>query len=178
MKILIVEDDSEKNLMLKNYMEESFAADVNCVMDEKAAKNALKDKKAYDVVLLDMSLPDMVNVGDLEAFGGMNVLSDMVYNNILIPVIVVTSYWDFKQLLRREAKELFAARNKLFREEIDYDKIEIVEDFDYLDRMHQYMSYTYNSVYFGSIEFNYRNENWKKVLKEFMEDMHNEYFSL
>lgn len=178
MKVLVVEDEPGKILIIKKYLEQDLVADVDCVMNEKAAKKALEDNKQYDVVLLDMTLPDMVNVGDDDPYGGMNVLSYMVYNNMQTPVIVVTSYWDFKNLLRREVKELFGARNELFQKQIDYDKIEFVEDFDYLDRMHQYMSYIYNSVYFGSIEFSYRNENWKKILKKFMEDLQNEYFSV
>ncbi len=172
MKVLIIEDIGSKSSMLRNYMEVNFDAKVDCVTNEYEAKNKLIDSKSYDVVLLDMTLPDMVHKGDLEPHGGMNVLSFMQHDNIIIPVIVVTSYWDFKHLLKRETKELYYSFNKLFQTKIDYDAIEMVEDFDYLDRMHKHMSYTYEQVYFGCLEFSYHNESWKGILGNILKELH------
>lgn len=179
MKVLIVEDDYSKSRMLREYMCNKFNATVDDVIDEKEAKEKLRCSTSYNLVLLDMSLPDVIHKTDIDAYGGMNVLSYMENEKIIIPVIVITSYWDFKNLFMREVKELYFAKNIFFHQEINYDDVEIVEDFDYLDRMHQYMSYTYNHVYFGSIEFSYHNAKWKIILKEFLKELkNNEYIGL
>lgn len=179
MKVLIIEDEKDKSRMLSSYMEKKFGATAEWVTNERDAKARLSDTGSYDTVLLDMTLPDMVNIGDLDSYGGMNILSYMENDGIIIPVLVITSYWDFKHLLMRETKQLYSARNILFQQEVDYDDVDIVEDFDYLDRMHQYMSYTYSQVYFGSIEFSYRNESWKHIIDQFMEDLiQNEYINI
>lgn len=171
MKILIVEDNHRKSQIIKNYAVQQFHAVVVCAIDEQGARSQLEGDECFDLVWLDMSLPDMAVKGDIDAYGGLNVLSLMEYGNILSPAIVITGYWDFKNLLSREVEELFYAKNELFRRAIDYNAIETVENFDYLDQMHRLMSYTYPNVYFGSIEFNFYNETWKKTLNDYMEDL-------
>lgn len=171
MKILIVEDDFRKSQIIETYVVQQFHAVIACTIDEQGARSQLEGDGCFDLVLLDMSLPDMAVKGEIDAYGGMNVLSLMEYGNIIIPTIVITGYWDFKNLLTREVEELFYAKNESFRKEIDYNEIETVENFDYLDQMHRLMSYTYPNVYFGSIEFNFYNEVWKKILNDYMEDL-------
>lgn len=178
LRILIVEDLPEKKSILQNYMEQEFQAYVDWVINERDAKNKLIDSKSYDVVLLDMTLPDMAHNGDTDSFGGINVLSSMESKDIIIPVIIITSYWDFKQMLPRELKEPFWAQNLLFRKEIDYDTVEMVENFDFLDGRHKYMSYTYSRVYFASVEFSFHNDGWKVILKNLIEELTNEYINL
>lgn len=178
MKVLIVEDKQEKREVLQKYMEQEFQAHVDYVVNERQAKNKLIDAESYDVVLLDMTLPDMVHNGDLDSFGGINVLSSMEDKDIIIPVIIITSYWDFKKMLKREMKEPYWARNLLFQTEIDYETVEMVENFDLLDGRHKYMSYTFSRVYFASVEFSFYNDGWKVILKSLMEELTNEYISV
>lgn len=171
MKVLIIEDETSKSMLLQEYISEKFLSETEIVINEKQAKKRLIDKYSYDTILLDMSLPDMVYKNQINPYGGMNILSYMETKKIIIPVIVVTCYWDFKNLFMREEKELYFSRNQFYQEEIDYDNVEMIEDFDFLDGMHKYMSYTYNHVYFGAIEFSYHNEIWKKNLNNFLEDL-------
>lgn len=178
MKALIVEDTPEKKEALKRYMEQEFQAHVDCVINEREAKDKLIDTESYDVVILDMTLPDMIHNGDLDSFAGINVLSSMEDKNIIIPVIVITSYWDFRQMLKREMKESYWARNLLFQTEIDYETVDMVEKFDLLDARHKYMSYTFSRIYFASVEFSFHNDGWKVILKNLMEELNNEYISV
>lgn len=178
MKVLIVEDGIEKSLELQKYMEQEFQAYVDCVKNEREAKDKLINSASYDLVLLDMTLPDMIHNGDLDSFGGINVLSAMEADDIIIPVIIITSYWDFKKMLAREMKDSYWERNKFFQKEIAYENIEMVENFDYLDGRHKYMSYTYNRVYYASVEFSFYNDRWKEILKNLMEELSNEYIGV
>lgn len=87
-KILLIEDDEEVILWIKEYLEE-FGFEVT---PHTTVTNALSEVRInkYDIVLLDINLPD---------FNGFEILKYFQINKIDIPVIVTSAYSDKKNKL-------------------------------------------------------------------------------
>ncbi len=83
LNILVIEDNLEYYLLIEKYLEEELpGVTVMQVSDYITAKERLGSKHAFDAVLLDLSLPDDINMDELVE----NILQHA--NNI--PVIVLT----------------------------------------------------------------------------------------
>ncbi|MDR3625586.1 MAG: response regulator [Ignavibacteriaceae bacterium] len=83
MRILIIEDNIESQLILKVYLRELYLVDI--AEDAESGLNFLKSSP-YDLILLDINLPGKLN--------GEDVLKE-VRNDILLkklPVVVITAY--------------------------------------------------------------------------------------
>ncbi|QOG12732.1 response regulator transcription factor [Arcobacter sp. FWKO B] len=82
-KILVLEDDVDTALLLKDYLQECDF-DVDIFDTVTSALSNIKYSK-YSIVLLDLNIPD---------FNGFEVLKFLNKNKIHIPVIVVSAYSD------------------------------------------------------------------------------------
>lgn len=85
--ILIVEDNPGDFLLIQDYLEEQIQHPViTNVKNYKAAKDALLNTNEwYDVILLDLSLPDK---------SGKELITEITALNAFVPIIVLTGYSD------------------------------------------------------------------------------------
>ncbi|MDD2698760.1 MAG: response regulator transcription factor [Arcobacteraceae bacterium] len=86
--ILLVEDDADIIIWIESYLEE-FGYKVTSVDTVTDALSHIKQKN-YDIVILDINLPD---------FLGYEVLKYIQENDILLPVIIISAYSDKKTKL-------------------------------------------------------------------------------
>lgn len=101
MKILFIEDDDEKRDKISKFLNKKY--DVR-IIDRKSYHSGLKalvKKDDYDIVLMDMSMPnfDVTNDnpegGTPESFAGRKLLEQMKFRYIDYPVIIVTQFESF-----------------------------------------------------------------------------------
>lgn len=127
-KILLVEDDETKCKDIEAFVLEKG----HSVTIRKALNSAMKElgKSAYDLILLDMSLPrfETIEAGNYCPFGGIEFLNEMRRKKIEVPVIVVTQYSLFGEGRSTRSfdsiKEECLASNQYFVEMIKYRKNE------------------------------------------------------
>ncbi|MCT7562073.1 response regulator [Aliarcobacter butzleri] len=143
MKILFIEDDDDKRKKIKNFLIEEFN-NIN-IVDKNSYHGALLELvsgNTYDLVLMDMSMPNFDKTiddpegGSPESFAGRNLLEQMSFRNIIFPVIVITQFDSFGEIDKLSLKEL--------KEELS-DKFSPT----YID-----------TVYYHSSE-----SNWKQIVK-------------
>jgi CheY-like chemotaxis protein len=101
MKILIIEDDEDKLLQMTTLLSEALVAEVVVARSFAEGLRALASNQKYDVLLLDMSMPNF-NIssreptgGVPESFAGRDFLAQMKLRSISTPTIVVTMFDSF-----------------------------------------------------------------------------------
>lgn len=104
MKILLVEDQPDKKEAIKKFVLLKLSKECE-IVEKGSLRGALKevyDDNNYDLVLLDMSMPNFDSENDgyddniPESFAGKQMLEQMELRNIKIPVIVITQYSSFE----------------------------------------------------------------------------------
>jgi CheY-like chemotaxis protein len=100
MNVLIVEDDENKRLQLKQFLDE-LRLGITCQVARslQSGVRALREKSP-ELVILDMTLPNFdagpdEPGGQIYPLGGREFLEQMVRFNITVPVIVVTQFETF-----------------------------------------------------------------------------------
>jgi len=92
--ILVIEDNPGDFMLIQEYLEDNILApDLEHVRSYKEAYNALTDpgSKPYDVILLDLTLPDR---------SGEPLIHEIMSIGMRAPVIVLTGYTDFEFSIR------------------------------------------------------------------------------
>lgn len=86
--ILIVEDNPGDLLLIKDSIEDVFSSShiTNAKSFQEALKILNETNSSFDVILLDLSLPDKT---------GKDLITRILEKNSLIPIIVLTGYTDF-----------------------------------------------------------------------------------
>lgn len=100
MRILIVEDNSNKLGQIREFLEEKYS---NCLVEEARSFNSGVKKvfeNNWDLVVLDMSLPTYEityteSGGDKKPVAGKNIMKRMLNRKIYTPVIVITQFETF-----------------------------------------------------------------------------------
>lgn len=102
-KILLIDDQPEKRESIKNFILGKF---VDVLFTEKESlRGGLKEiimNPNYDLILLDMSMPNFDQSDDSftdlspESFAGKEILEQMNFRGIYLPVIVITQYSTFE----------------------------------------------------------------------------------
>jgi len=103
MRILIIEDDYEKREKIKLFIFEAlgYSSSVDERESLRSGLKALLSGDKYDLVLLDMSMPnfdigpDEPGGGTPESFAGKELMAQMKLRNIVMPVLVITQYSTF-----------------------------------------------------------------------------------
>jgi CheY-like chemotaxis protein len=153
MNILILEDDRDKFLKIKSFLFELLGNEIHII--NKRSYNSslveLSEKKKYDFVLMDMSMPTYDSDEDFESddsenFAGKELLEQMKFRKINYPTIVITQYDTFGNNI-----------NKLTLDELIRELKEKFES-NYLD-----------TIYYSSSENDWKyqlNEVITKILKK------------
>lgn len=180
MRFLVVDDnDGKAKELIAAVNNDKCEAQV--IENEKETKDFLKNDKKFNLVLLDMAFPKS-RMGSIGAnkYGGINILNFMKINNIDIPVIVTSIYWDFLSLNKPEAK--LADRvyyNKHFADKEFYERcfncesggnIQHISRMNNLEELHEFMANRYSN-YIGAIQYSDVNHAWKSNIKKLMEEI-------
>jgi len=132
MRVMMVEDDQFKARRLEQVLRQIDASvEIDRANSVTSSTRLLEMKQAFDLVLLDMSLPTF-DVGPRESggrpqgFGGREVMRFMQNNEINLPVIVVTQFERFGEAGREVdlptlAETLKTEFPELFRGIVYYD---------------------------------------------------------
>jgi len=123
MKILFIEDDDEKRDKINTYLNNIF--DNLKIVDKKSYHSGLRTlvkKEKYDIVLMDMSMPNFDVISDEseggtpESFAGRKLLEQMKFRFIDYPVIVITQFESFGEHVEKLSfKELNEELEAKFR---------------------------------------------------------------
>jgi len=139
MKVLIVENDSNKYDQVKSFLIEELKIIETNISIRKSYQSGLESilDNTYDFIILDMSIPtfditEFDDGGNTLDRGGEIILQEMERENISIPSIILTQYEDFDNVSLLE---------------IDSNLKEEFEEF-----------------YLGCIYYNISEENWKNEL--------------
>ena len=87
--VLVIEDNQGDFVMVEDFLFETVAnASIKHAVDFKAAENALLHQQVeFDIILLDLSLPDKT---------GISLIEQVVKLSNNVPIVVLTGYADFK----------------------------------------------------------------------------------
>lgn len=122
-KILIIEDDNNKNKQIISLMEEAYAENIT-ITEAHSFQKGVKEIRTsqFDYLLLDMTLPafdiDTNHIGGkIRKFAGIDILMEMKRRKINLKTIIVTqfdSFGDGESLIT--IKELRKQLNSRFKE--------------------------------------------------------------
>lgn len=147
MRILIVEDEPNKERKIKEFLSSLFPVELDVVRSVISAKLKLKEKKGYDYILLDMTLPlydnddlDYIEDNEFEPFGGECILDEIERLCIQTKVVIITAF----DVLGDGA------------EHIDLETLS--------DRIKQ----EFPELFIGSVFYNATSTRWKEELKELL----------
>ena len=101
MRLLIVEDDENKSVQLDRFVRQSYPnAELRATRSLQAGVRCIRTER-FDLVLLDMTLPnyeagpDEPGGGTTHSFGGREFLKQMARFDVRTPVVVVTQFETF-----------------------------------------------------------------------------------
>jgi len=149
MKILIVEDQEEKSDDLVTFFNSNYSQspDICIKQSLRSGLRALTMQKDYDLVILDMSMPNFDPSADdpiggtPESFAGKELLSQMELREISIPVVVVTQYATF-------------SKGQISLDDLDLN-----------------FKHTYPGFYLGAVYYSSASESWKGKLRLLINDL-------
>lgn len=142
MKVLIIEDDTNKMQAITKYIWKHFAIECTCKMSYHSGMQAILKEK-FDVLLLDMSMPvyDITTQdaggGRPLALAGRDILFQIRRRQIEMRVIIITQYEDFGGFS--------------------------------LDELDQELQEEFPQLYAGYVYYNTTQEGWKEKLSALLE---------
>jgi len=145
MRILFIEDDNNKILDVKQYLEEIIEKlKVDVVHSYHSGIKALTTKE-YNLLLLDMSIPTREDSGNslnvhFEKFGGYLVLKEMQRKKVMLPTILITMFDYFGD-----------SDNSIKLDELDNE-----------------LRVRFSTNYKGAVFYSANSENWKTDLLKFI----------
>ena len=152
MKILIIEDQEDKSKDIEQFCE-SYFKKVDLIHVKRSLRSGLRaalSEIQYDLIFLDMSMPnfdpseDDPLGGTPESFAGKELLAQLKFRKVTIPVVIVTQYQTFN-----EGKiDLKSLNNELMKE---------------------YFGFYMGIVYYSSADKDWQT-NLKKLLTESLKD--------
>ncbi len=158
MFVLIVDDEVDKFKDIRS----CFKTDVKIdwAKSVRDANNLIRTNK-YDIIILDISTKEGFHESKLN---GVELIENMQFENIIVPVVVVTQYINFETYKNVENDEYFDNSMYGTIEDCAYD---YYSDINYLPNLHKYLSCNY-SYYLGSVLYKRNNRNWLNNLKKIL----------
>lgn len=176
MKILIVEDGKDKRNNIRNAIKEMGFDDIETAKTYFSARNKILSTKKYDLIILDMFLPDAKDDNKLNGLAGKDLVFDVMNEGINVPILVVTQYTEYTNSLTNNKSEYDSTPKIL--ENVTYGKPvtdEKKEKYDctYYEGLHQYLS-SEVPMYLGIIFYSNYIETWKNNLRNFIKKVQEE----
>jgi CheY-like chemotaxis protein len=148
MRVLLVEDDENKRQHLVSFLGEIVpGAEIETAESYSSGVRAIVDgRRLPDLIILDMSLPAFdisasEHGGGSEVYGGREILEQMNYRGIAVPVIVVTQF------------DRFGENNSVTLKQLD-----------------EQLASEYGENYRGAVFYNSGREGWRPKLKRLMSE--------
>lgn len=171
MKILIVEDGKDKRHNIKKAIQQMGDDEIETAKTYFSARNKIVSTKKYDLIILDMFLPDAKDDDELKGLAGKDLIFDMLNEGINIPILVVTQYTEYTNNSacnqRDHALIPETMENATYGKPID-DGIKGSYDCTYYEGLHEYLS-SEVPMYLGIIFYSNYIKTWKSSLRRFME---------
>ena len=175
MKVLVCDDVYQKYEVLQEFLKGIGITEIEWVEYESELFNLLSKKK-YDVLFLDMTLHRYKNC-TISNLGGKEILYELCDKEIIIPVIVFTSYSDFSEDSRwswRSANWTIEKymNTQFLSDDIDYLAEKGDEDVSFIEGLHEYMCNHYN-IYAGTIYLDETKTDWQDGIKKLIQYIEN-----
>ncbi|EKN6076500.1 response regulator, partial [Yersinia enterocolitica] len=143
MNILIADDSLQKQELLKELIIDEYPNGV--IFQTDSFNSTFKEIKSrlFDLILLDMTMPTFEqnkrgsSEGKVRTLAGKDIISKMVYRNIITPTILVTQF------------EVFGRHNHLIS----------------IKEMADELMINYPEIVRGCILFDFQSDIWKKEIK-------------
>lgn len=167
MFFLVVEDENTKYNDICSVINHMNSNTIDRANNAKEAIRLLR-KKAYDIILLDMTLPYSKDNRKLNTYAGKELLFDMQIEDIEVPTIVITRYTNFgsEQSTFSSSKPLTYLINDNWGKDYEY-RFEHY-DITQFEGLHEYLKNEI-SFYVGIVFFTQQNDSWKNNLVELIE---------
>lgn len=173
MRIFIVEDSKEKYKEIVDLLDE--VGDFSCELAEEYVQAREKIRNsAFDIMILDMTLPRANDTRQLRPHAGKELMFDMLDEEIMVPTIVLTGYLDFgggdkaDKANKKYVDLPVMLKNKNYKKTVEED-LDKIYDFSDFYGMHDYLSDNI-PFYLGMIYFQLQNTKWKKELLELLNE--------
>lgn len=171
MNILIVEDRKDKRQNIKKVIREMGINDIEIAKTYFSARNKILIlRKPYDLIVLDMFLPDAKDNDELRGLAGKDLIFDMKNQGIEVPVLVVTQYTEYTNnpmLGERGTNKIpTMMENHVFGKDLEEYRKEIY-DCTYFEGLHEYLV-SEVSMYLGIVFYSNQFKDWEHSLKYFV----------
>lgn len=180
MNILIVEDGKDKRHNIKKAIQ-IIKQDENCNIDIAKTYFSAKNKiillkKKYDLIILDMFLPDAKDDEERKGLAGKDLIFDIMSEEIKIPILVVTQYTEYTnkpKTNKRGEKEIPHMMENLFYGRIVEKDKNSLYDCTYYEGLHEYLQ-AEAPIYLGIIFYSNQFRDWENNLKYFLNKVEEE----
>ena len=171
MKILIVEDRKDKRHNIKNVVQEVGGVEVEIAKTYFSAKNKIfLLAKNYDMIIMDMFLPDAKDDDELKGLAGKDLIFDMLDDDIVIPILVVTQYTEYTNCSVSEHNNFAefekVMENRYYGMTLPEEKKGIY-DCTHYEGLHQYLSEEV-PMYLGIVFYSNQFIEWKENILYFI----------
>lgn len=159
-KILVIDDQKFKLEDIKKQFNPELVIG-DAATNIHIAKSKISST-SYDLILLDMTIKDSLSYNE---FVGIDILTYLEDINAQIPVVVVTQFYNFKDISESSSKSGYYKINKYYKnrkEEYDFSPS---NDIHYLPHLHEYLSQNFCD-YYGCILYIQNNTIWVDSLKK------------
>lgn len=168
MKVLIVEDGKDKRHNIRKVIQKLGVNDIDIAKTYFSARNKIINlKKAYNLIILDMFLPDAEDDNELRGLAGKDLIFDMKNQSILTPILVVTQYTEYTNNTlfdgKRGNKNPAMMENKAFGNPLDENR-EKSYDCTYFEGLHEYLV-SEISTYLGIVFYSNQFKTWEDNLE-------------
>lgn len=171
MNILIVEDQKDKRHNIKKAIQKIENCGIEVAKTYFSAKNKIIDlKKTYNLIILDMFLPDAKDDEERKGLAGKDLIFDIMDAGIKIPILVVTQYTEYTNNLN--SNEQRAGKTPDMMENLFYGKTleenqNKTYDCTYYEGLHEFLE-AEAPIYLGIIFYSNQFKEWEKNLKYFL----------
>ena len=171
MNILIVEDQKDKRHNIKKAIQKIENCSIEVAKTYFSAKNKIINlKKTYNLIILDMFLPDAKDDEERKGLAGKDLIFDIMDAGIKIPVLVVTQYTEYTNNLKsnkpRSRDIPYMIENPSYGNILE-DKNNKIYDCTYYEGLHEYLK-AEAPIYLGIIFYSNQFKEWEKNLKYFL----------
>lgn len=174
MKILIVEDGKDKRYNIKRAIQKLRQIE-NCDIEIAKTYFSAKNKiillqKKFDLIILDMFLPDAKDDEERKGLAGKDLIFDIMNAEIKIPILVVTQYTEYTNKLktneRGERDVPHMMENLFYGKILENDKNKLY-DCTYYEGLHEYLQ-AEAPIYLGIIFYSNQFKDWEDNLEYFL----------
>ena len=169
--ILIVEDGKDKRQNIKRVIQKNANCNIEIAKNYFTAKNKIIFlKKKYNLIVLDMFLPDASDDEERKGLAGKDLIFDIMNAGIETPVLVVTQYTQYTNnpiINKRENGEIpHMMENASYGKRLKEHR---KENFDctYYEGLHEYLEAEV-PIYLGIVFYSNQFKDWENNVMFFL----------